>query len=70
MISDGNWIPTGISLLDEVLKKGIPSGKLNVIVGKSRQIGATWAHTHATKNLISKWRAERRKEAIKNLFNI
>ena len=70
MGSDGNWIPTGISLLDVVLQKGIPSGKLNVIVGKSRQIGATWAHTYSTQKLISKWRAERRKEAIKNLFKI
>ena len=70
MISDGKWIPTGNGILDVVLNGSIPSGKLNLIIGKSRQIGATWAHTHATKNLISKWRAERRKEAIKNLFNI
>ena len=65
-----NWIPTGVSMFDELLKQGIPSGKLNLIVGKSRQIGATWAHTFATKKLHSKWRSERRKEVIKNFFNI
>lgn len=37
-----DWIQTGTWLLDQVMQSGIPQGKYNVIVGKSRQTGKSY----------------------------
>lgn len=37
-----DWIQTGTWLLDQVMQSGIPQGKYNVIIGKSRQTGKSY----------------------------
>ena len=37
--SETTWVKTGNFLLDECIEKGIPQGKLTMMVGKSRQTG-------------------------------
>jgi hypothetical protein len=55
------------------MKSGINPNMTNVIIGKSRQVGKSWANASlmAWKNLHSKYeRARLRKESIKRIFNI
>ncbi len=41
-----------------------------IIIGKARQIGASWAQTKYNNSYIKYIRKENRKETIKRLFNI
>ena len=55
------------------IKNGIDPNMTNVVIGKSRQVGKSWANASlmAWKNLHSKYeRARLRKESIKRIFNI
>ena len=64
------WIPIGNSLLDEVLKNGIPQGKVNMIIRKSRRIGVSYFNEiHLNWYKIQMGR-EKRLETIKRIFNI
>ena len=59
--------------INNLMKSGIDPNMTNVVIGKSRQVGKSWANASlmAWKNLHDKHeRVRLRKETIKRLFNI
>jgi len=64
--SETTWIKTGNFLLDDYIEKGIPQGKLTMIVGKSRQTGKSMYLS----KMISEWRKTNRQMKLKRIFDI
>lgn len=59
--------------INNLMRSGINPNMTNVIIGKSRQVGKSWANASfvAWRNLHHKYeRARLRKESIKRIFNI
>jgi len=63
------WIQTGTWFLDEVLKSGIPQGKMNVIIGKSRQTGKSYYTQKMYMRQLKYYMMSIRKQKIKNIIN-
>ena len=64
--SDTTWIKTGNFLLDECFEKGIPQGKLTMMVGKSRQTGKSMMYLL---KMMSEWRKAHRQMKLKRIFD-
>jgi len=65
--SETTWIKTGNFLLDECIEKGIPQGKLTMMVGKSRQTGKSMYYMS---KMMSEWRKTNRQMKLKRIFDI
>jgi len=64
--SETTWIKTGNFLLDECIEKGIPQGKLTMMIGKSRQTGKSMY----VSKMMSEWRKTYRQMKLKRIFDI
>jgi len=64
--SETTWVKTGNFLLDECIEKGIPQGKLIMMVGKSRQTGKSMSIS----KMMSEWRKANRQMKLKRIFDI
>jgi archaellum biogenesis ATPase FlaH len=64
--SETTWIKTGNFLLDECLEKGIPQGKLTMMIGKSRQTGKSMY----VSKMMSEWKKTNRQMKLKRIFDI
>jgi archaellum biogenesis ATPase FlaH len=64
--SETTWIKTGNFLLDECIEKGIPQGKLTMMIGKSRQTGKSMYLS----KMMSEWRKTNRQMKLKRIFDI
>lgn len=59
------FIETGNSFLDLIIKEGLPPGKMNVLVGKSRNVGKSFfAH-----KMLVEWKKTHRLMKLKRYFN-
>lgn len=65
-----DWIKTGTWLLDEVLKGGIPQGKMNIIVGKSRQTGKSYYTQEMYLKQIKYYIMSIRRQKIKKIIDL
>lgn len=63
--SETTWVKTGNFLLDECIEKGIPQGKLTMMVGKSRQTGKSMSIS----KMMSEWRKANRQMKLKRIFD-
>jgi len=66
MTNSNTYIKTGNFLLDDYIEKGIPQGKLTMIVGKSRQTGKSMYLS----KMMSEWRKTNRQMKLKRIFDI
>jgi archaellum biogenesis ATPase FlaH len=64
--SETTWIKTGNFLLDECIEKGIPQGKLTMMVGKSRQTGKSMMYMS---KMMSEWIKSNRQMKLKRIFD-
>ena len=65
MTNSNTWIKTGNFLLDDYIEKGIPQGKLTMVLGKSRQTGKSMYMM----KMLSEWRKSNRQIKIKSIFD-
>lgn len=63
-----DWIQTGTWLLDQVMQSGIPQGKYNVIIGKSRQTGKSYYTQEMYLKQLRYYMMSRRKQKIKKII--
>jgi archaellum biogenesis ATPase FlaH len=63
--SETTWIKTGNFLLDECIEKGIPQGKLTMMIGKSIQTGKSMY----VSKMMSEWRKTYRQMKLKRIFD-
>lgn len=61
------WTNVGVPLFDECIEKGIPQGKLTMMVGKSRQTGKSMYYMS---KMMSEWRKTHRQMKLKRIFDI
>ena len=66
--SETTWIKTGNFLLDECIEKGIPQGKLTMMVGKSSK--SMWSSEFHMSKMMSEWRKAHRQMKLKRIFDI
>lgn len=64
-----DWIQTGTWLLDQVMQSGIPQGKYNVIIGKSRQTGKSYYTQEIYLKQLRYYMMSRRKQKIKKIID-
>lgn len=64
-----DWIQTGTWLLDQVMQSGIPQGKYNVIIGKSRQTGKSYYTQEMYLKQLRYYMMSRRKQKIKKIID-
>ena len=64
------WINTGTWFLDQVLQSGIPQGKYNVIVGKSRQTGKSYYTHQMYMRHLMQYITAVRKDKIKRIIDL
>lgn len=64
------WINTGTWLLDEVISSGIQEGKLNLIVGKSRQTGKSYYTQEIYMRQVRYYMMSIRKQKIKKIIDL
>jgi hypothetical protein len=73
MTNSNTWIKTGNFLLDECFEKGIPQGKLIMMVGKSRQTGKSMSISAQfdvqRSKMMSEWRKANRQMKLKRIFD-
>jgi len=62
--SETTWVKTGNFLLDECFEKGIPQGKLTMMVGKSRH-----GKSMSISKMMSEWRKAHRQMKLKRIFD-
>ena len=79
MTNSNTYIKTGNFLLDDYIEKGIPQGKLTMIVGKSRQTGKSMYLSKMMSvvpeaawyaSVRSTWRKTNRQMKLKRIFDI
>ena len=64
--TEKTWIKTENSLLNDYIEKGIPKGKIGIIVGKSRQVGKSMYIS----KMMSEWKKANRQMKLKRIFDI
>ncbi len=63
-----DWIQTGTWLLDQVMQNGIPQGKYNVIIGKSRQTGKSYYEQEIYLKQLRYYMMSIRRQKIKKIL--
>lgn len=64
-----DWIQTGTWLLDQVMQSGIPQGKYNVIIGKSRQTGKSYYNQEIYLKQLRYYMMSIRRQKIKKIID-